>query len=90
MIDKIQANVEEVKKKHSSILSAPQSDESKLLQCSYFSLLPPSSNVVYDSGAFRNMKDAPQCFIFAFYYERRGRNIGYMRLARAALISSLD
>ncbi|KAL3268072.1 hypothetical protein HHI36_007201 [Cryptolaemus montrouzieri] len=29
MIDKIQANVEEVKKKHSSILSAPQSDESK-------------------------------------------------------------
>ncbi|XP_044754595.1 syntaxin-1A-like isoform X2 [Coccinella septempunctata] len=27
MIDKIQANVEEVKKKHSSILSAPQSDE---------------------------------------------------------------
>lgn len=31
MIDKIQANVEEVKKKHSSILSAPQSDESKLV-----------------------------------------------------------
>lgn len=30
MIDKIQANVEEVKKKHSAILSAPQSDESKL------------------------------------------------------------
>lgn len=29
MIDKIQANVEEVKKKHSAILSAPQSDESK-------------------------------------------------------------
>jgi syntaxin 1A len=29
MIDKIQANVEEVKKKHSSILSAPQTDESK-------------------------------------------------------------
>lgn len=29
MIDKIQANVEEVKKKHSSILSAPQSDESE-------------------------------------------------------------
>lgn len=28
MIDKIQANVEEVKKKHSAILSAPQSDES--------------------------------------------------------------
>jgi syntaxin 1A len=27
MIDKIQANVEEVKKKHSAILSAPQSDE---------------------------------------------------------------
>ena len=30
-IDKIQANVEEVKKKHSAILSAPQTDESKLL-----------------------------------------------------------
>lgn len=29
MIDKIQSNVEEVKKKHSAILSAPQSDESK-------------------------------------------------------------
>lgn len=28
MIDKIQANVEEVKKKHSAILSAPQTDES--------------------------------------------------------------
>lgn len=28
-IDKIQENVEEVKKKHSAILSAPQSDESK-------------------------------------------------------------
>lgn len=28
MIDKIQTNVEEVKKKHSAILSAPQSDES--------------------------------------------------------------
>jgi syntaxin 1A len=30
MIDKIQENVEEVKKKHSAILSAPQSDDSKL------------------------------------------------------------
>jgi syntaxin 1A len=29
MIDKIQANVEEVKKKHSAIISAPQTDESK-------------------------------------------------------------
>lgn len=27
-IDKIQTNVEEVKKKHSAILSAPQTDES--------------------------------------------------------------
>lgn len=37
MIDKIQANVEEVKKKHSAILSAPQSDESKYTHsaCSY-------------------------------------------------------
>lgn len=32
MIDKIQANVEEVKKKHSAILSAPQSDESEYFQ----------------------------------------------------------
>lgn len=31
MIDNIQANVEEVKKKHSAILSAPQSDESKYI-----------------------------------------------------------
>jgi len=29
MIDKIQNNVEEVKKKHSAILSAPTTDESK-------------------------------------------------------------
>jgi syntaxin 1A len=29
MVDKIQYNVEEVKKKHSAILSAPQTDESK-------------------------------------------------------------
>lgn len=29
MIDKIQTNVEEVKKKHSAILSAPQTDESE-------------------------------------------------------------
>lgn len=33
MIDKIQANVEEVKKKHSAILSAPQSDESEYALC---------------------------------------------------------
>lgn len=32
MIDKIQFNVEEVKKKHSSILSAPQTDESKQIR----------------------------------------------------------
>lgn len=31
MIDKIQANVEEVKKKHSAILSAPQTDESNFI-----------------------------------------------------------
>ena len=29
MIDKIAANVEDVKKKHSAILSAPQTDDSK-------------------------------------------------------------
>ena len=37
-IDKIQANVEEVKRKHSAILSAPQTDESKELNpvcCQY-------------------------------------------------------
>lgn len=32
MIDKIQTNVEEVKKKHSAILSAPQTDESEFPQ----------------------------------------------------------
>ena len=31
MIDKIQSNVDEVKKKHSAILSAPQTDDSKYL-----------------------------------------------------------
>lgn len=31
-IEKIQGNVEEVKKKHSAILSAPQTDESKQLK----------------------------------------------------------
>lgn len=31
MIDKIQANVDEVKKKHSAILSAPQTDDSEFL-----------------------------------------------------------
>ena len=31
-IDKIQANVEEVKRKHSAILSAPQTDDSKIFQ----------------------------------------------------------
>lgn len=30
MIDKISANVEDVKKKHSMILMAPQNDDSKL------------------------------------------------------------
>ena len=30
-IEKVQANVEEVKKKHSAILSAPQTDESTFL-----------------------------------------------------------
>lgn len=33
-IDKIQNSVEEVKRKHSAILSAPQTDESKLLDFS--------------------------------------------------------
>ena len=31
-IDKIQANVEEVKRKHSAILSAPQTNESRRLR----------------------------------------------------------
>lgn len=38
MIDRIQANVEEVKKKHSAILSAPQTDESEYFT-SFYSLL---------------------------------------------------
>ena len=38
-IDKIQANVEEVKRKHSAILSAPQTDDSKI---GYFFLLCPA------------------------------------------------
>lgn len=39
MIDKIQNNVEEVKKKHSAILSAPQTDESKLKSFDPYQLL---------------------------------------------------
>ena len=49
-IDKIQANVEEVKKKHSAILSAPQTDESEFLFYLFsalnlflFSSIPPLS-----------------------------------------------
>lgn len=39
MIDRIQTNVEDVKKKHSAILSAPQTDESEfqILFCPLFS-----------------------------------------------------
>ena len=33
MIDKIASNVDEVKKKHSAILSAPQTDDSKSSCC---------------------------------------------------------
>lgn len=44
MIDKIQANVEEVKKKHSAILSAPQSDESKLFYIHYFVIFHKEHN----------------------------------------------
>lgn len=36
MIEKIQNNVEEVKKKHSEILSAPQPDESEFEICEYY------------------------------------------------------
>lgn len=43
MIDKIQANVEEVKKKHSAILSAPQSDESKF---------QPILHAIFTRGSF--------------------------------------
>lgn len=38
-IDKIQANVEEVKKKHSAILSAPQTDESTFNEITIENLL---------------------------------------------------
>ena len=37
-IDKIQANVEEVKRKHSAILSAPQTDDSKVFFLYFFLL----------------------------------------------------
>ena len=36
MIDKIASNVDEVKKKHSAILSAPNTDDSK---CTHFCLI---------------------------------------------------
>lgn len=42
MIDRIQTNVEDVKKKHSAILSAPQTDESE------FNL---SSGITYSSAS---------------------------------------
>lgn len=35
MIDKIQNDVDEVKKKHSAILSAPQTDDSKFIIFEY-------------------------------------------------------
>jgi len=35
MIEKIAADVDEVKKKHSAILSAPQTDDSKSLMLSF-------------------------------------------------------
>ena len=38
-IDRIQNNVEEVKRKHSAILSAPQTDESKTSLFTVFSLI---------------------------------------------------
>ena len=44
MIDKIASNVEEVKKKHSAILSAPQTDDSKYL--SYLILYANSLDVM--------------------------------------------
>jgi len=39
MIDRIQTNVEDVKKKHSAILSAPQTDESEFNLSSYIILI---------------------------------------------------
>jgi hypothetical protein len=45
MIDKIQNNVEEVKKKHSAILSAPTTDESKSI-FSTFSIRKKSTNLL--------------------------------------------
>ena len=38
-IDKIQCNVEEVKRKHSSILSAPQTDESESFIYAFFQFI---------------------------------------------------
>lgn len=42
MIDKIQTNVEDVKKKHSAILSAPQTDESEFKYIYHFALFIPA------------------------------------------------
>ena len=46
-IDKIQANVEEVKKKHSAILSAPQTDESKYLK-NFHNINNPGSKILFN------------------------------------------
>ncbi len=46
-IDKIQANVEEVKKKHSAILSAPQTDESKCLKI-FHNINNPGSKILFN------------------------------------------
>ena len=47
-IDKIQANVEEVKKKHSAILSAPQTDESKFLNI-FHNINNPGSKILLNN-----------------------------------------
>ena len=55
-IDKIQANVEEVKKKHSAILSAPQTDESMSLDHSFVTFRKLESCLFSLQRSSKNLK----------------------------------
>lgn len=67
MIDRIQTNVEDVKKKHSAILSAPQTDESE------FNLL--SCIILAQVRAYYSLAKLPTSFIrvFGLYPEDKKR-----------------
>lgn len=58
MIDRIQTNVEDVKKKHSAILSAPQTDESEfqILFCPLFST-GETRPMIFDDQKKKKRKD---------------------------------